>query len=687
MHSAWGMCPHYDILFSKPANQEQLQIARRLRETDSVLVQGPPGTGKTHTVANLIGHFLEEGKTVLVTAHTSKALRVLRGQIDEKLQPLCLSVLEGDAESREQLPLAVRQILGRVASSNAGALRTQAKDLRGRHSRLLRREGDLKERLRAARYSEIEELVIGGEGIRPTDAAKQVSDGEDEHVWLPAPIEHGVLCFSVGLRDPRALRPQNGIVAAADERELMSAQPSLANLLAPTVFRKLAGERDDALGNAGKHKAEFWDDHAESDVSADRLGKLLHELEGVKSMLADEEQWLGEVLFAGWMSGGHRRMWDDLVGTANALVKDTADTMSMIAERDARLPPGESTEDVESILARIVQHLQGGGGLGIATRFTKPRWRKVIADCRTYGREPKDLEDFATLLDAAGIRRKGTRFVAYWNRVMEGFNGPLISDHDIPPELVANSWVPGIRKRLEWREQLWEPFRAGLVDVGLKWDALLDCLPSGGGPHGDLDRVREAVQTALPELIEARWAVARRSELEARAEGHRSYLLRFPESKAARALERALAEWNPEAYEGAHFELARIEGLRSPFDRRQALLNKLAEVAPEWASAIARRKAPHHDGDEPVSDPARAWRWRQLNQELDRRAEESINGLLEKMGDRQREVRRLAGEIIDRGAWAAQCEPHRSSRSSRRSSASSRPLTRWARDSAGRCLH
>src|SRR5579884_3571406 len=67
-----------DVLLSKPANREQLEIARHLARRDCVLVQGPPGTGKTHTIANLLGHLLAQGKRVLVTAHTPKALRILR---------------------------------------------------------------------------------------------------------------------------------------------------------------------------------------------------------------------------------------------------------------------------------------------------------------------------------------------------------------------------------------------------------------------------------------------------------------------------------------------------------------------------------------------------------------------------------------------------------------------------------
>ncbi|MGZ6072186.1 MAG: AAA domain-containing protein, partial [Myxococcaceae bacterium] len=55
-----------DVLLSKPANPEQIRIAVRLERQGCVLVQGPPGTGKTHTIANLIGHLLAQGQSVLV---------------------------------------------------------------------------------------------------------------------------------------------------------------------------------------------------------------------------------------------------------------------------------------------------------------------------------------------------------------------------------------------------------------------------------------------------------------------------------------------------------------------------------------------------------------------------------------------------------------------------------------------
>lgn len=89
-----------EVLLSKPANPEQMRIAQCTQSAGGVLVQGPPGTGKTHTIGNLIGHLLAQGKSVLVTSHTTKALRMVRSQVASKLRPLCVSVLESDLDSK-----------------------------------------------------------------------------------------------------------------------------------------------------------------------------------------------------------------------------------------------------------------------------------------------------------------------------------------------------------------------------------------------------------------------------------------------------------------------------------------------------------------------------------------------------------------------------------------------------------
>jgi DNA polymerase III delta prime subunit len=95
-----------------------------------VIVQGPPGTGKTHTIGNLIGHLLAQGKSILVTAQTAKALRVVRDKVPEILRPLAVSVLGSDQDARKHLESAIGSITERLTGDSAEGLLDRARRVR-----------------------------------------------------------------------------------------------------------------------------------------------------------------------------------------------------------------------------------------------------------------------------------------------------------------------------------------------------------------------------------------------------------------------------------------------------------------------------------------------------------------------------------------------------------------------------
>lgn len=68
----------------KVAAKEDLNIPTLgcLEENDIVAIQGPPGTGKNYRMAKLIAELLANGKSVLVTALTNEALKVLASKED-----------------------------------------------------------------------------------------------------------------------------------------------------------------------------------------------------------------------------------------------------------------------------------------------------------------------------------------------------------------------------------------------------------------------------------------------------------------------------------------------------------------------------------------------------------------------------------------------------------------------------
>ena len=141
----------HDLLLTMPSNPEQERVVKRLHSAGAVLVQGPPGTGKTHTIANLIGHLLAEGKSILVTSQASKALRIVRDMVIPELRPLCVSVLEQESESRDQLEAAVKGIVNRFTSSDPDELDALAKQYESRRGELREKLTLIEDRLLNAR--------------------------------------------------------------------------------------------------------------------------------------------------------------------------------------------------------------------------------------------------------------------------------------------------------------------------------------------------------------------------------------------------------------------------------------------------------------------------------------------------------------------------------------------------------
>ena len=642
------------ILFSKPANAEQLEIATRLEHAKSVVVQGPPGTGKTHTIANLLGHLLSRGQTVLVTAHTTKALRVLRRQMDEALQPLCLSVLEGDSKSQGQLSRAAQDIAHRLSGSDPNRLRREATTLRGQRQKLLNGIESLQRQLRDARFSEIDEIVISGEALSPIDVAKRVKATAEEDGWIPGPLEPGVLC-SLTDTEVRDLYASQGVLAAEDETQLAVSQPDLAGLVTAADFRLLAAEQARADSRAQAHRPELWEEEAADGYTAAGLQRLHQRVQSAAATLAEEQTWLREVLYAGWTGGELCETWQDLLGAMETLSIQAGAAHRLAVKHGPEFPEDQPVEDVFRILTEIVDFMEGGGSFGFKTKLTKRNWHQLTGVCKVEGRSPRTLDEFHALRADAQLRQDRGRFVARWRRLVEKADGPSIENLGSSPERTAQGYGPEIRKRLEWRVSVWEPLIDELGKIGFRWTKWLDSHPPEPGDHGELARVRSACSHGLVSIIEAQAARLRQSELSGALQEQRTHLAGFPQSEIVSVLQQAQDEWNVETYEESCRELARLDGLRNLYEKRLALLAKLKTTAPAWAHAIAQRAEPHHD-TEPPANPTAAWRWRQWHQELERRAAISMDELQDRLYKMELEVPQLSARIIEDETWAAQCD-------------------------------
>jgi len=118
------------IYFPNKFNDEQIAIIKKARYNNKVLVQGPPGTGKSHTIANLICHLLANGKKVLVTAYTKRALEVLRDKLPDEFKNLTVNLLSGDSSSIRDLETSINRINDELSDTDIDALKNEIEELK-----------------------------------------------------------------------------------------------------------------------------------------------------------------------------------------------------------------------------------------------------------------------------------------------------------------------------------------------------------------------------------------------------------------------------------------------------------------------------------------------------------------------------------------------------------------------------
>ncbi|MGH7848355.1 MAG: AAA domain-containing protein, partial [Candidatus Binatia bacterium] len=178
-----------DLYFPKPFNDEQVRIVQLLEVSDGVVVQGPPGTGKTHTIANVICHYLANGRRVLVTSMKDPALAVLHDHLPEDIRPLVISLLTSEQEGMKQFEFAIQKIASEVQSLDRHAMARKISQLEetidALHGKLSRIDVTISEWAR----KNLERIEIDDAYVDPQDAAREVVDGPGQYEWIPDRLE------------------------------------------------------------------------------------------------------------------------------------------------------------------------------------------------------------------------------------------------------------------------------------------------------------------------------------------------------------------------------------------------------------------------------------------------------------------------------------------------------------------
>lgn len=618
------------LLLPLPANEEQQRILSQAQHSTGVTVQGPPGTGKSHTIANIISHYVAYGQRVLVVAEKEQALRSLVGKIPDGIKDLTVSVLGADADSRRDLESAIGQIQARVTGIDRGFADERIRQLSSDLDEANRAIAVTTNQLLRTREAEVERLPGQWEaGEKPTraEAARWVAAeasrlGYIDDPLLPSadlPVSAGELAEFVRLIGQVGIGRAD---AAARVLPDLTAIPP-ASVLAER-FARLAELQGSvrALGDVVRD----WD----------RAAAAGHEgLRALANRCQAEMEWF-EKTAGTWLSQVRDQVADpllaqDWIAFTTQLSQDRQEAIrirGILTAHQVAVPDRTEPAFLDG-LRQAHDRLAQAGKLGM---FAGPA-KRAVQECEIDGHQPGTAEEIGLCLQAVSLGSVRQRMRTSWHNQLARVGGGGIDG--AVPEDVLGRLLDDLARALAW-PQTWERLRTDLADAGITSPASAD-----GDSLGTLadacSRARD--QILLRELETAMTALA-------------DYLIvgsgSADPSHLWGLLADALACRDIPRWQALHEELTDLHEVAAAAARLRELRVRLTAGAPIWASRVIADPAAAGN----PADFAAAWQWRQLDtwvrHALSGPTPAQLQGRLEELSG---ERRRVIADLVSERAW------------------------------------
>lgn len=582
--SPWGEPP--DVLLSKPANPEQVEIARALDRHHAVLVQGPPGTGKSHTIANLIGHLVAQGKRVLVTSHTTKALSVLRDQIEESLRPLTVAVLETDMVARTQMEQSVKGILSRLTTAHEPTLEREVADLASARAHLNGEIDRLTVQLCEARDAEYLPIVIAGESIAPADAARWVRENIQGNDWIPGPIEGGAP-LPLSSDEISELYGLASRITGEEEHEIARGLPDAAILPSSAEFD--ASVQSLAAVEAPE-QSRYWERPA-TELELTALEDLTRLAGDLAAEVSACQPWQRALIAIGHANGAERDLWLALQTQVNEAQSRWDKARPILLDHQPEVLPSAPTEETRRTLGEIVGHLESGGSLGTFGFLLHPSWKALKQQCRVNGQQPETIAHFRALGTRLVLDDGRRKLAQRWSLQAEPIGLPSYSTCGSTPEPVLRQYADQFLTLMELWPTRWRTVVAAMRSAGLRWEHFRAQQIAKSGPVAPFEMDVAILSGSLKEHVSARLELASKDRAETRLSASSKELEPY-RGWVCGMLSKSIRERDAVGFHAARERFLDLADRTAVWQRRRELLEKLKTVAPRWSRAIGERTGP-----------------------------------------------------------------------------------------------
>ena len=638
-----------ELYFPLPYNQEQITIVKQLEQSAGVAVQGPPGTGKTHTIANIICHYLATGRRVLVTSKGEPALKVLQEKIPEQIRPLTVALLTGDRESLRQFEGAIDSIQAEVSQINQ---ETTLHEIQQCESRIDHAHVELVEidrRIDDIAQSQLTELLVDGQHMRAQKLAELVINGQSEYGWFDDEVmlipEHEPPLSDENAARLRATRRKLG----ADLVYIQARVPAIDDLLPLTdisllhnvLMRMQEIEKQVDQGTLTALRAN-------TPEVIDAARQLLAVIDIAVAIMTEINE-LGEA----WAYQLRQRCRQHAFRAELSALESLFGEMDVLRGEYVAFLQRPVEVPLEALgSSKVYEAVQRGASIGKPfglVSIGSGDAKKIVTQVKVGGLPPLQAEDWEHVKRYLDLHLRIITFVTRWNQIAPALGTPALE-----------GCLSELRRIITVFETTGKAHLLGTrydAELLRKADEVFGHIPATWliGSLEDLMTVRIHVTTHLKQADLAQ-AARRLSVLKANLSGTTgpisNELMHFVDTKLGcedHSAERIMAE-----YERLVTELRRIHELTPDLGVVDEAARRIEHAgAPKLASRI-RSGIVLQNGDDGIfpSSWRKAWNWARAKRHLEQiEAREELLTLATKRRDLEQGLSKLYEEMVSLSAW------------------------------------
>ncbi|NNU77095.1 AAA domain-containing protein [Clostridium estertheticum] len=418
-----------DVLFPLPANEEQMEITKKLSENFGIVIQGPPGTGKSHSIANLICHLLAHGKRVLVTSQTDRALRVLSNKIPEEVRALCISILGNDTKSLEELDESVRKITESL-SMDTKELRKEIKLLKYKHNNCVESQKRLYKELKCIDDRENEKVEYAGQKYTLMYMAKWVKDNEVNHSWIVDNLDFNKENLLTS-EEFKRLVTLSSVITKQQIDEIDNINKYIAIL---PREEELCDDIEELI-KLGQQKHIYEDDIKDLnsvssiDYGNRRLLKLVDD--AIEKFEGFDNSWLGNVMKSYYSNSEQQGSWQQLAHKGNEYIKEISKLKQELNNHKLELPSIIDINTFKNDFGIIAKTINEKGKLGGLFKILHGNLKYIFEGCKV-DYECINTSDQIIVVDLyIKLQLVERELKNIWNNTVKEYGGKLIDDTNL----------------------------------------------------------------------------------------------------------------------------------------------------------------------------------------------------------------------------------------------------------------